>query len=89
MIILSCMQTLCYINEYTTCMSAGVEIQLSSIWLLFAPAFYDIGCPKKYNTKIVLFAPCLYKNRLPLFPNVFRLYLEDNSRRSILSQFSV
>lgn len=64
------MRALCYINEYTTCMSAGVEIQLSSIWLLFAPAFYDIGCPKKYNRKIVLFAPCLYKNRLRLFPNV-------------------
>lgn len=56
------MWTLCYINEYTACMSAGVEIQLSSIWLLFAPAFYDIGwLKKKYNTKIVLFAPCLYQ----------------------------
>lgn len=44
MIILSDMQTFCYINEYITCMSAGVEIQLSSIWLLlFAPAFYDIA----------------------------------------------
>jgi len=34
---------------------------------------------KKYNTKIVLFAPCCIKNRLRLFLNVFWLYLKDNT----------
>lgn len=36
-----------YAVQTNTCINASVEIQLSPMWLLFAPAFHEIGCRKK------------------------------------------